>query len=108
MGKYDIPAVMTYILSVTGNAKLNYVGHSMGTSMFWVAMITRPELNDKIENMFALAPVSSLAHMRSVIRHLAPFQSTIQVNLWLTMYLSSKISCSVLRRIKLKLFFFDF
>lgn len=30
MGMYDIPAELNYILNVTGQKKLTYVGHSMG------------------------------------------------------------------------------
>ena len=51
MGKYDIPAVLNYILAKTGRDKLIYIGHSMGTTMFWVAMETHPELNQKIQLM---------------------------------------------------------
>ena len=51
MGKYDIPAVLNYILAKTGRVKLIYIGHSMGTTMFWVAMETHPELNQKIQLM---------------------------------------------------------
>ena len=51
MGKYDIPAVLNYILAKTGRDKLIYIGHSMGTTMFWVAMETHPELNQKIQFM---------------------------------------------------------
>ena len=50
-GRYDLPAVFDYVLSTTGREKLVYIGHSMGCIMFWVAMITHPELNDKIELM---------------------------------------------------------
>ena len=38
MGKYDIPANLDFIISVTKAEKISYVGHSMGTVMFWVAM----------------------------------------------------------------------
>jgi esterase/lipase superfamily enzyme len=38
MGKYDLPAAFDYILNVTQVKDLNYIGHSMGTVMFWVAM----------------------------------------------------------------------
>jgi pimeloyl-ACP methyl ester carboxylesterase len=36
MGVYDVPAVLNYILTATGQPDLFYVGHSMGTTMFWV------------------------------------------------------------------------
>jgi len=50
----------------------------MGTTMFWVAMETRPELNDKIELMVGLAPVASVARMKSPIKFLAPFANRLE------------------------------
>ena len=55
MGKYDVPAVLAHILEETGVEQIYYVGHSMGTTMFFVAMATHPELNSKIKLMSALA-----------------------------------------------------
>lgn len=51
IGKYDIPAVINYILDKTSLTKLIYTSHSMGGAVFFIAMITHPELNDKIEMM---------------------------------------------------------
>lgn len=44
MGKFDIPAALIYISDVANVSKISYVGHSMGTVMFWVAM-NQVELN---------------------------------------------------------------
>ena len=60
MGKYDIPAVINFILATTGRSSLSYVGHSMGCAMFFIAMVYYPELNSKIDVMIALAPATSL------------------------------------------------
>ena len=38
MGKFDIPAALDFILNVTKAERISYIGHSMGTVMFWVAM----------------------------------------------------------------------
>ena len=38
MGQYDLPAAFNYILNLTASPDLTYVGHSMGTVMFWAAM----------------------------------------------------------------------
>jgi len=51
MGEYDIPAVINYILSQGNQTTLNYIGHSMGGAIFFIAMIKHPELNAKIETM---------------------------------------------------------
>merc|ERR1712002_78930 len=83
MGKYDLPAFWDHILQATGEEQLFHVGYSMGTTGFWVAMNERPEYNQKIRAMFAMAPVASTDNMKSPLRLLAPF--TEQVD-WLLDY----------------------
>ena len=80
MGKYDIPAVLNFILSETGRDQLIYVGHSMGCAMFFVTMSTFPELGSKIELMIGLAPAASMANLGSPIpKALAPFAKPLEV-----------------------------
>ena len=79
MGNYDIPAVIEYILNQTGQPKLIYVGHSLGSAMFFIAMINNPELNDKIHVMIGLAPASSMAFFKNYLRLLSPFVDQIAV-----------------------------
>jgi len=78
MGYYDIPACINYVLKETGASKLVYIGHSMGTAIFWVAMITHPELNSKIDVMIALAPAASVANVKSLVKFTAPFINPIE------------------------------
>lgn len=73
MGQFDIPAEIDYILEQTGEPKLYYLGHSMGTTRFWVAMSLYPEYNKKIRSMYALSPVAYLGNMLSPLGLLAPF-----------------------------------
>lgn len=68
MGVYDLPAVVDYVLNVTGEQKLHYIGHSMGTTMFYVLMSERPQYKSKILAMYSLAPVAFLLHMASPLR----------------------------------------
>ena len=79
MGRFDLPANIDYILAQTGVEKLFYLGHSMGTTMFFVCMTERPEYNDKIALMSAFAPVAYTEHMISPLRFVAPFATNIQV-----------------------------
>ena len=79
MGKYDIPAVINYVLTKTGRSTMSYIGHSMGCAMFFVSMIEHPELNAKIDVMIALAPAASLAESKTIIRYQAPFVNQIVV-----------------------------
>ena len=38
-------------LEVSGQAQLVYVGHSMGTTSFWVMMNWRPWMNHKVGDL---------------------------------------------------------
>merc|ERR1712002_1060388 len=78
MGKYDLPAFYDHMIEYTGQEKIFHIGHSMGTTGFWVAMNERPEYNDKISGMFALAPVASVGNMKSPIRMIAPMAGDIE------------------------------
>jgi predicted alpha/beta hydrolase len=66
MGVYDLPAVIDYTLHYTKQKSLYYVGHSMGSTMFYVLMSMKPEYNAKIQHMVALAPVAFLRNTRSL------------------------------------------
>jgi pimeloyl-ACP methyl ester carboxylesterase len=59
MGYYDMPATVDHILSTTGQ-KMYYIGHSMGTTMLFVMTSTKPEYNEKLRLVTALAPVAFL------------------------------------------------
>uniref|UniRef100_A0A182W0D0 Lipase 3 n=1 Tax=Anopheles minimus TaxID=112268 RepID=A0A182W0D0_9DIPT len=65
MGYYDLPAVIDYILRLTGARQLNYIGHSQGTTVFFVMASSRPEYNEKIAHMYALSPAVCLKRVRS-------------------------------------------
>ena len=81
IGSIDAPAQLRYILELTKQETLSYIGHSQGTMSFWVAMETNPDLNDKIDLMFALGPAARLAHMRSPVKYLAPYFKEIEVTI---------------------------
>lgn len=78
MGYYDIPAIIDHILETTNKTKLTYIGHSMGSTMFFVCMSMRPEYNEKIDLMFALAPVAFVGHATSFFKLFAPFAYNFQ------------------------------
>lgn len=64
MGDYDIPAIIEYILEITGQTKLISVTHSLGAAWLFIAAINHPELNDKIEMAITLAPFASSVYYR--------------------------------------------
>lgn len=63
IGVYDLTAKIDYILETTGQSDLFYVGHSQGTTSFYVMASERPEYNNKIRLMVSLAPVAYMSHM---------------------------------------------
>lgn len=67
MGTIDLPNTIDYILEKTGEPDLSYVGHSMGTAIFFVLCSERPEYQEKIRSMAAMAPIAYLNHVKSPI-----------------------------------------
>ncbi|XP_075230311.1 lipase 1-like [Lycorma delicatula] len=71
MGVYDLPATIDYILSHTTYDSLQYVGHSLGTTMFFVMCSERPEYMNKVRLMFGLAPAAFFKRSPSLLFKLA-------------------------------------
>lgn len=82
-GRLDVPAQLRYILQFIQQDTLSYVGHSQGTMNFWVAMETNPDLNEKIDVMFALGPVAKVQNMKSPIKYAAPYAKYVKLALGL-------------------------
>jgi len=72
MGIYDVPAVTDKMISVTKTKKIFYIGHSMGTTQYFIGLSEIPSMNDKIEAGFMLAPIAYMGHLNSAIRLLTP------------------------------------
>ncbi|XP_015125978.1 lipase 3 [Diachasma alloeum] len=64
-GTEDLPAMIDYIIQKTGREKIFYAAHSQGTTAYFVMASEKPEYNDKIIVMFAMAPVAYIKHMKS-------------------------------------------
>lgn len=71
-----------YILAKTGEKKLQYIGHSQGTTSFFVMASERPEYNDKIEIMHGLGPTAYLSQAESPpIKTAAKYVESIEVGM---------------------------
>lgn len=82
IGVYDLPAMIDYVLAQTNQQKLQYAGHSQGTTSFFVMASERPEYNDKIISMQALAPVAFMSNLRSpFVRAMVLFLNTLDVSI---------------------------
>ncbi|XP_072396595.1 lipase 3-like [Diabrotica undecimpunctata] len=72
IGMYDIPTMVDYILKATEKPQLFHIGHSQGTTSFYVMTSERPEYNQKIKAHISLAPVAYMENLVSpLVRALA-------------------------------------
>ncbi|XP_015984720.2 lipase member N isoform X2 [Rousettus aegyptiacus] len=62
MAKYDLPGIIDFIVNKTGQEKLYFIGHSLGTTIGFVAFSTMPEVAQRIKMNFALGPVVSFKY----------------------------------------------
>lgn len=81
MGIYDLPAMISYITNVKKQILHTYVGHSMGTTAFYVMAIENPQITRTVQAMISLAPVAFIEHLKSPIRFLAPFANEYEVKI---------------------------
>lgn len=65
IGRFDIPALIDHVISATGQPSIQYVGHSQGTTVFWVMCHHRPEYNSKILAMHAMAGAAFMSNTLS-------------------------------------------
>lgn len=72
MAKFDLPAMIAEVVSVSGQQKLAYVGHSQGTLQFLIAG-SSPKLKESVADhvsvFLALSPVAWLGHTRAFLVH---------------------------------------
>ena len=79
---YDIVASIDYVLNVTGHSKLaSYIGYSLGCSLFYIAAIEEPIINEKVDVMISIAPTVSGAHLNNFFKLFAPFVNIYQVRM---------------------------
>lgn len=82
IGASDLPAIIDHILKVTGQKQLFYIGHSQGTTVFFVLASERPEYNNRIRLMLALSPIAYVSHMVSPVFNLVvKFFTTTKVRI---------------------------
>ncbi|XP_042913749.1 gastric triacylglycerol lipase-like, partial [Parasteatoda tepidariorum] len=73
MAEYDLPAMIDYILNVTKEDNLVYIGHSQGTTIAFALLSEKPLYNEKIKLFVALAPEVEVSHVKSIVSYLVPY-----------------------------------
>ncbi|KAG6454129.1 gastric triacylglycerol lipase [Manduca sexta] len=79
VSQHDLPAVIDHIMQIKGwDVKINYIGHSMGTTVLFALLSTKPQYNKILRAGFALAPVAYMTDIKSPIKLLAKFSNNIE------------------------------
>lgn len=80
MARYDLPAVVDYILTTTKASYIYYAGHSQGTEIIFAALSRNFTLASKIKHFFALAPVATLGNVGGPFKAMAPYAEDFAVS----------------------------
>ncbi|VDD74551.1 unnamed protein product [Mesocestoides corti] len=84
MAHYDLPAVINFIVGVTGVDKIFYVGHSQGAAIAFSKLNSDAALRSRVAAFAALAPAVYLGDVESPFRLLVPVCKTLEVaKVWL-------------------------
>ncbi|CAK9814447.1 Lipase 3 [Anthophora plagiata] len=78
-GIYDLPAMISFIVNMTGNPLKAYIGFSMGTTSFYVMCSERPENIKLMQSSYSLAPVAFVKHMQGLLKYLAPIANELEL-----------------------------
>jgi lysosomal acid lipase/cholesteryl ester hydrolase len=70
MGRYDLPAMINYVLNVSKRPTLSYIGHSEGTTQAFVGFTYNQEVAKRVSYFGAMAPVAFLGDSESEIFNL--------------------------------------
>ena len=86
-GEHDLPAAFDYIRGVSGQEKIFYLGHSMGSSAYLACMSLHPEQQDKLHAAFLMAPPAWFSHMEGDLVDIAGHWRQLEnifeaVNIW--------------------------
>jgi len=79
MARYDLPAMLKFVLAKTSQPSLYYIGHSQGTLIGFAEFSRNKELAKVVKKFFALGPVATVGHVESPIKYLSDFLPELEV-----------------------------
>ncbi|KAH8255143.1 hypothetical protein KR038_010526 [Drosophila bunnanda] len=75
IGIYDLPAAVDGIIQKTNQQQIQYIGHSQGSTAFFVMCSERPKYANRVSLMQSLSPTVYMEHNRSpVLQFLSLFK----------------------------------
>lgn len=70
IGRFDLPATIDYVLKKSNHSQVLYIGHSQGSTSFFVMTSERPDYNEKILLSIHLAPPVFMGHVENELLQL--------------------------------------
>uniref|UniRef100_A0A2D4HP06 Partial AB-hydrolase lipase domain-containing protein n=1 Tax=Micrurus lemniscatus lemniscatus TaxID=129467 RepID=A0A2D4HP06_MICLE len=67
MARYDLPAMISFIVKKTRNSKIHLVGYSQGATQGLIALSSVPYVAEKIKMFHALSPATTLKNSQTPI-----------------------------------------
>ena len=86
MGKFDLPANLDYIISHSEFDKAFYVGHSQGTTQFFVAADVMENIGDKVAGFIGIGPVMYVGNLYSPFLRILMHTGILELLDWLKVY----------------------
>jgi len=66
MSKYDLETMIDRVLEITKQKYVYYMAHSQGTEIMFAKLSSNPKFGKKIRKFFAIAPVSTVGHIKGL------------------------------------------
>ncbi|XP_072762482.1 lipase 3-like [Anoplolepis gracilipes] len=79
MGIYDLPAMITFITNMRSQPLHTYIGHSMGTTSFYIMASECPEIARRVKMMISLGPGAYINNMKSPLKYIWGEFETMQL-----------------------------
>lgn len=79
IAKYDLPAVIDYVLAKTNRTFAHYVGHSQGTTVVLAMLSLFPRYNRKLKTLHLMAPAVYLRNTSTFIKAAVTFYEPLEV-----------------------------
>lgn len=73
MAMFDFPTMIDYVLDVTGETDLHYVGHSQGTTIYFALLSLVPKYNNIIRTAHLLAPTAYFTKLKLPLMRILRF-----------------------------------
>jgi lysosomal acid lipase/cholesteryl ester hydrolase len=73
--------MLDYVMNITGQKEMFYAGHSQGTVMGFAGFTANQTLAQHIKAFFALAPVSTVKHVKGLFAFMSDFYKEVEVKI---------------------------